>query len=176
MYYGPYNISRVSGTQKVQTPESAQKCQNFFPPQGFKDQLLASIFSTPFLGTHSHPLYLLRCSKFSTPAACTNSFISIMLGTTTFETRTPENPHRPQKVPIWGVYGAFRSAISFALPSVAPEVQPGDQYSGVWYHTFRLRRPQIRGFASYIWAPKPEFLGVCEGSEQCNTTFLVFCS
>src|ERR1700692_2502112 len=36
---------------------------------------------------------------------------------------------------------------------------PGDQYSGVWYHTFRLRRPQIRGFASYIWAPKPEFSG-----------------
>jgi len=35
----------------------------------------------------------------------------------------------------------------------------GDQYSGVWYYTFRLRRPQIRGFASYIWAPKSEFSG-----------------
>ena len=37
---------------------------------------------------------------------------------------------------------------------------PGDQNSGVWYNTFWLQRPQIRGFASYTWAPKPKFLGV----------------
>ena len=68
--------------------------------------------------------------------------------------------HLCQKVPIWGVYGAFRSAISSALPSVAPKDHGlGDQYSGVWYHTFQLWRPQIRGFASYIWAPKPKFWG-----------------
>ena len=68
-----------------------------------------------------------------------------------------------QKVPIVGVYGAFRSAISSAPLSGHWKFKilgPGDQYSGVWYHTFRLWRPQIRGFASYIWAPKPEFLGV----------------
>jgi len=70
--------------------------------------------------------------------------------------------HLCQKVPIWGVYGAFRSAISSALPwrQKFKILGLGDQNSGVWYNTFRLQRPQIRGFASYIWAPKPKFLGV----------------
>jgi len=52
----------MSLTQKViQTPESVQQCQRIsLEPQRFKDQLLASVFSTPFPGTHLHPLYILR--------------------------------------------------------------------------------------------------------------------
>ena len=88
--------------------------------------------------------------------------------------RTPENPHRglipksPKfgghkmaifgdldetlcpKVPIWGVYGAFRSAISSAPPSVAPEVQ-----------NFGTGRSIFGGLVLYISAPETPNSGIC---------------
>src|SRR5882762_10118787 len=85
--------------------------------------------------------------------------------------RTPENPHRGlipkspkfggrkmgiwmrhfcQKVLIWGVYGAFRSAISSAPPSVAPEVQ-----------NFGTGRSIFGGLVLYISAPETPNSGIC---------------
>ena len=58
--------------------------------------------------------------------------------------------HLCQKVPIWGVYGAFRSAISSALPSVAPEVQ-----------NFGTGRSIFGGLVPYISAPETPNSGIC---------------
>ena len=70
--------------------------------------------------------------------------------------------HLCQRVPIWGY--TVLLGLQFPLHHhwwhwKFKILEPGDQYSGVWYHTFQLQRPQIWGFASYIWAPKPKFLG-----------------
>ena len=94
-------------------------------------------------------------------------------------TRTPENPHRGliskspkfgghkmgiwmrhlcQKVSIWGVYGPQFPLCHHRWHWKFKILGLGDQYLEVWYHTFQLWR-LIGGFASYIWAPKPEIRG-----------------
>jgi len=58
--------------------------------------------------------------------------------------------HLCQKVPIWGMYSAFRSIISFVLPSVPPEVQ-----------NFGTKRSIFRGLVPYISALETPNSGIC---------------
>jgi hypothetical protein len=58
--------------------------------------------------------------------------------------------HLCQKVPIWGVYGAFRSAISSVLPLVVPEVQ-----------NFGTGRSIFGGLVPYILALETPNSGIC---------------
>ena len=58
--------------------------------------------------------------------------------------------HLWQKVPIWGVYGAFRSTISSAPPLVVPEVQ-----------NFGTGRSIFGGLVPYISAPETPNSGIC---------------